>query len=199
MLTVDSSTVASKPGGLTVNPILWLRHYPTWSVLWLMHLGLAIKLALSVHWAFWAGVALLVAANGLYWIRVYEHFRHGCANPAVILQLKPMLIAVWTDLSQGDGEYPVIKIIRKKVPSVDGERPYQGAKLATVALYQRGADDNLPCWGDFNPIPVGCVTWRKDEMKRIMDSFTDEDWAALCEGLKRLPGPLRPGLYHVRK
>ncbi len=111
-ITLDDSARASNPGNLEVNLFRWLRHYPKWPVIWFGSLLLFVGLAFVGHWTYWIIALALLVMNLLYWQRVRDHFRHGDANPAIILSLKPMLIAVSADLSKGAGKYPAIKIIK---------------------------------------------------------------------------------------
>jgi hypothetical protein len=62
----------------------------------------------------------------MYWKKVSEHLMYGCANPGIVLPLDPMLIAVSTDLTMGEVEYPVVRIIQKKLLSLCGKPPRVG-------------------------------------------------------------------------
>ncbi len=195
--TLDDSARASNPGKLRVNPIRWFRHYPTWPLIWLISLLFFVVMAWLVHGSFWIIALLLLAMNWLYWQRVRDHFRCGCANPAMLVSMEPMRIAVATDLSMGVGQYPVIKIIDKSLATVCGQSPQSGCLLPMVSLYRRSPDEDLPHWVDFDPRPIDCATGDVQQMQRLMSTFTNEDWDELKSWLRQVPRPLRPGLYHV--
>lgn len=146
---------------------------------------------------YWIIAIILLVLNFYYWQRIREHFMHGCANPGVVVSMSPMLIAVSTDLTKGEGQYPAIKIIRKNLSTINGRRPIIGTKVATVALYSAGFDENAPCWNDFYPLPVDCAMGDQKIYKAILNSFSDDDWAALRNGLNQIPRPFRKGLFHV--
>lgn len=196
--TLDDSARASNPGNFEVNPFRWVRHYPKWPLIWLCGLGSFVALAVLVHWSFWVFALLLLGMNWFYWQRVREHFRHGCANPAIIVSMEPTLIAVSTDLTKGRGQYPVIKIIEKELPAACGQFPQVGCRLAAVALYEVSADDKLPHWEDFDPRPIDCATGDLDVVRAVTGTFAKEDWDELRVWLRQVPRPYRCGLYHIR-
>ncbi|MDA1049675.1 MAG: DUF3239 domain-containing protein [Planctomycetota bacterium] len=196
--TLDDSARASNPGNLQVNPFRWFRHYPKWPMIWLCSFVFFVALASLVHWSFWVVALLLFAMNWFYWQRVRDHFRHGCANPAIIVSMEPTLIAVSTDLTKGIGEYPVVKIIEKSIPAACGQVPQVGSRLPVVALYEPSPDDELPHWADFDPRPIDCATGNLDAIQAVMSTFTEDDWNELKLWLRQVPRPFCCGLYHVR-
>ncbi|MEI6193118.1 MAG: DUF3239 domain-containing protein [Verrucomicrobiota bacterium] len=90
----------------------------------------------------------VLVLNVLYWIRIKEFFAKGDANPGIIIQLNPVLIAVATDLVQHSGSYPAIKVISTQLKSFMGQPPQVGMAVPTVALYYRPLDKNCPHWAD---------------------------------------------------
>jgi len=97
-----------------------------------------------------------------------------------------MLIAVCTDLTMGEGEFPVIKIIEKKLTSICGQLPQVGSLVPTVALYQSGGmKEDQNHWADFDPRPIDCATSDLREIKRVMDSFDPDDINELKRGLNK--------------
>lgn len=197
-VTLDDSAQASNPGGLSVERIRWFSSYPLWPLIWLLSAALFLILALLAHWLFWIPVALLTLMNWLYWTKVSDHFMHGCANPGIVVSLDPMLIAVATDLTKGQGEYPVVRIIKKELSSICGKPPQVGALVPTVALYYEGSKPNQPHWATFDPRPVDCATSDPSEAQRIAASFSKEDIEELKRWLSQVPKPYKPGLYRIK-
>lgn len=195
--TINDDTRASHPGGIRASRLRWLWHYPTWPLIWAGTLMIAVALAWFLHWGFWILAGLLLIMNLLYWVRVREHFLQGCANPAIVVSLDPMLIAVFTDLSMGVGSYPAIKIVEKKLKRIAGQEPTVGTRVATVALYSASLIDDKANWDDFDPRPVDCVTGNLADINRLLKGFSDKDWHDLQEGLKQVPKPFRSGLYRL--
>ena len=195
-LTMSQGSYASNPGKLRVNPLRWILHKPTWPiVLALLFVG---SVALVSFWpGFLTGFALLFggAFNFFYWRRVSDHFRYGCANPGIVVSLDPTLIAVSTDLTMGEGKYPVIKIIEANLTKSAGEPLKVGSLLPTVALYNHPANDDHPHWSDFDPLPADYVTGNVAKVLMVLATFTHEDIDELKSGLKHIKQPYEPGLY----
>lgn len=195
--TLDNSARASNPGGLRVNPLRWLQHYPTWPLILFFGFWALIALAwLLNRQQLWGLAVAALVMNGFYWKRLREHFRYGDANPGIVVSLEPMLIAVATDLTRGVGQYPVVKIFKKRLPTIGGQLPQLGSRLATVALYD--GSDKSPHWSDFDPRPAQCATADQAALDRVMHSFTQRDWDRLNSWLAQVPQPFRCGLYHIR-
>lgn len=188
-------TVAGNPGGVRISLVRLIWRNPFEHVfLFSVVLGSA-ALAVCVHWGFWVLTALAVVFTGLYWRAMRHHFMRGDANPGVVIETEPILIAVRTDLSKGFGTYPVIKVIEEK-PSGRWPTPLRvGQVVATVAMYTY-SDDTYAHWADFDPLPAGPVAADPDDTKRVMRSFSDRSIEQVREGLAQL-GPRGPGLYRV--
>ena len=197
--TLDDSTRASNPGGARVKPMIWLSQYPAWPIIWISLAVLMLLLAILVHWSLWIGFVVLIAMNWLYWRRVRDQFMCGAVNPAVIVSENPMLIAVLTDLSKGSGYFPVVKIIRKDLPEVEGRRWVPGTALATVSLYTRHHDESMPRWADFDPRPLVCATDDASDIDAVTRSIPPESWDELAAAMKQVPRPFARGTFHLFK
>ena len=196
--TMDDATVASNPGQLNASLLCWLRHKPLWPVIWAGGLGGALALTYLVHWSFAFAAAFFALANFFYWVRIKEQFRSGCANPGVVVGLRPTLVAVSTDLTQGVGHYPVVKILTLPLSTVAGRPVQVGARVPTVAGYTKSMDDKLPHWQDFSPLPVDFVTSDPAVVERVLATFPASDWRELDDWLEQVPKPYQPGLYFIR-
>jgi hypothetical protein len=194
-LTLGNS-VAGNPGRLRVNYLRWLIHKPTWPLLWAGSAILCTAGALYLHWSWWIPAALLAVWNFLYWVRVREHFWNGNANPGLVVSADPLLIAVATDLTQGVGSYPAVKVFRAGLRHIDGQPPRVGDRVGTVALYSRSPDDT-PHWADFDPLPAQYATGDPEKLSALLGSFAADDWARLERFLKQVPQPYRAGLYMI--
>src|SRR4051794_4766671 len=111
---VDDRSVASKPGGISVNPFRYAAHFPFWPLVFGGALVGSIALT-TAQPKLWFVTLLVLGINFLFWLRVRLHFRFGCINPAKIVSLSPFTLAVMTDLTTGAGSYPVLKILRHPV------------------------------------------------------------------------------------
>jgi hypothetical protein len=196
-LTIDNRTAASNAARAPLSPLRYVWFYPVWPLTWAALL--VVSLWLTCKLSFWClPLALLcLALNVLYWIRVREFFAHGDANPGVVLQLQPTLVAVATDLTQGVGSYPAIKVFRTRLRRALGQPLAVGSRLPTVALYQRSLDPAARHWADFDPRPLACATGDQQALERVMDTFSDQECRRLEAAVQTLPA-IRPGLYRLR-
>lgn len=191
-----SKTYASHPGRLKVNWIRWIRFKPKWPLI----LG-AVLLGCSALFVYTMGVLtglllfLVAAMCVLYWLRVSNHFQYGCANIAVVVSLDPVLIAVSTDLSTGEGDFPVIKIVEIAMTRSAGKLLEVGDLLPTVSLYASPPQGETRHWSTFIPVPADYVTSDPHQIARLLANFTDEDIATLHSQLQQVPTPYEPGLY----
>ena len=139
--------------------------------------------------------AVAVALVFVYCLRVNLRFRLGCVNPAKVVSTNPFKLAVFTDLTTGVSEYPVIKILHHPVPR--GTRYRTGDKCATVAMYSGAADAEH--WEDFDPVMVDCATMEPSAIENVLRSIPIDEWSHLEEGLKNLPLPLKMGIYPLSR
>jgi hypothetical protein len=127
-ITVDNRTVASNPAATRVNYLRWVRYYPHWPIILISLLAVSFFLTLGVSLWFLALLVPVLFYNGRYWIRLKEFFRSGDANPGIVIQLNPTLVAVATDLTQGFGSYPAVKVIPARLNRMMGEQPKPGMR-----------------------------------------------------------------------
>jgi hypothetical protein len=112
-------------------------------------------------------------------------------NPAKVVATQPFTLAVLTDLTTGEAQYPVIRIVRHPEPRGSFYKP--GDLCVTVATYT--GSGQAQHWENFFPIMADCATINHHEVDEVRQSISCEDWSELEEGLKRLPLPFKEGLY----
>jgi hypothetical protein len=191
---VDDRTTASNPGNLSIQPVRFAIHFPIWPVTFGVGL-LATAAWTAVRPGFWPLPVVFLVLNLLFWVRVRLRFRFGCVNPSMVLSTSPFTLAVFTDLTTGGGNYPVIKILPHPAPR--GMRFAAGDKCATVAMYT--GDGNAEHWENFDPILVNCATNNLSAIERVVQTIPAEEWSNLEAGLKEIPQPLKFGLYPSAK
>ena len=195
-ITVNSK--ASNPGQIDLNYLRWVRLYPLWPLLLAGGLIGSFVLTNIVSTYFVILNIILLGINFLYWRRMREHFLFGCVNPAVVVSLHPLLIAVYTDLSMTDRrQYPVVKIVPLPLKHMAGKLPEIGQQIATVALYNYNMDNETWYWKDFSPFAVECATADQAVNERTLQSITEEEWSLLQASLATLAEPYNPGLYPI--
>jgi hypothetical protein len=178
-VTLDDTQVASRPGKLRVSFWRWSLRYPKWPVIIIGSLILTLVLSATVSLMFIVALPLTLIPNYLYWFRVREHFMHGDANPGLVVDCSPTLIAVWTDMTRGEGSHPMLRICRESSSGRAGATFELGERVATVGLYDQGEIEDAPYWERFDPRVVEPVAASKGEARRLLDSFTSEEWAKL--------------------
>src|SRR5262245_42619308 len=192
---VEDRSIASNPGRLSVERLRYATHFPLWPV------GLVFGLMASAGWVavrptFWPLLVFALALNFSYWYRVKLRFQFGCVNPGKVVSTEPFLLAVYTDLANGNVEapYPVVKILSHTTPRGTGLA--MGDKCATVAMYN-GAASAEHC-EDFDPIMVDCATSDNATLESVLRAIPAEEWVELEAGLKEIPQPLKRGIYPLK-
>jgi len=195
-LTLDDSAIASHPGRLRVSSWLWTRRYPKWPVLLAVALVATVVLSFTVDRMFLASVPLALIPNVFYWKRVREHFRHGDANPGVVVSRDPLRIAVWTDMTKGEGSYPVLRVFGEPPWEVEGKPLDVGTRVATVGLYAVDEEEARPYWERFDPRPVAPVAAEEAEAQALLESFGPERWERLERAVTTM-GAVEEGLHRL--
>lgn len=193
LLTVDAGSRASHPGRVVVSMFRWTVCFPTWPLTLGAALLVATALTVQKHWGYVFLAVVFAAMNFLYWKRLREHFLFGCANPAVVIATHPCLVAVYTDLTKGQGEFPVIKVVRFPRRAL-GTSVRIGDRVPTVSLYGNNAPTE-PHWYDFFPLPVTSATSKQEVVARVVQDLGDAEWASLDQHLAHVTTLTTPGLY----
>lgn len=195
-LTLDDSATASHPAGVRVSLIRWSLRYPKWPVILVGALLLSVGLSITVNWMFVVSLPLTLLPNFFYWNRVREQFRYGDANPGLIVATDPLRIAVLTDMTKGEGSYPMLRITTDKPAKQWGSPATPGTRVATVALYEVGHDERAPRWETFEPWTIEPVAADMDQAIALLDGFTPEQWMSLERAVGQV-GAREDGLYPV--
>ncbi len=209
-LGILAPTFASNPGNVRLNPLRWWRFQPMGAILGggFAAITFAVWLGLTLAgmkgsiptkdggetpiWVF--GVASLATVALYTWLAARK-FHSGDANPGVVVALNPTLIAVPTDLSQGEGVFPAVKILKINLATAGGEPITIGARVPTVATYAAAPNKEAGHWGDFYPFPAEYATGDPNVLRRLLDSFPEAQYDFLNKSLARIDQPYRTGLY----
>jgi hypothetical protein len=196
ILGAGDQPVASHPGGVRANVLRVANAYPRWPIVLAAAWALSLLAVLDgFHYS--AGLLLLVAsfANYAWWASVRPWFHRGDVCPAAIVSVKPLLVATWTDLTAGEGEFPAVKVRREPASLWPAEAITVGRTVACIARYD-GAP-GAAHWTNFHPRPVQAATDDALEGKRLLSEIDKRRWAALQAAIRQLPKPIRPGLYRL--
>jgi len=187
---MDDGTVASNPGRLSVQYLRYVTHFPFWPGCFTAGLVVTIAAA-AIRPGLWWIAALTLGLNALCWLRVRLHFRLGCVNPAIVVAANPFTLAVLTDLTTCEDPYPVIKVLRHPIPR--GSSYKVGDRCFTVATYTGSAPARH--WEDFFPIVADCASANRLEIEKVRRTISPQDWSELESGLKKVPLPIKQGIY----
>ncbi|WP_145244988.1 hypothetical protein [Aeoliella mucimassa] len=194
-----SNTMASHPGNIKVNYLRWVLHQPKWPCLFTLGEVACLGLLAWASWWWWIlllPIALLMTlVNVFYWWRLSNHFQFGCANVGQVVSLEPTLLAVDTDLSHGEGDYPVIKIIEISIDRSGGKPLEIGMHVPTVSLYAPPPEPDAPHWANFFPLPADYVCGKPEQIEQLLARLDRDDYENLDKWLKSVPQPYKPGLY----
>ncbi|TWT33556.1 hypothetical protein KOR34_33880 [Posidoniimonas corsicana] len=208
--TFFQDTVASNPGEVRFNPIQWQRHHPLPFVAAVAAAVVAVLLWVGLTMAghsggiptkdggetpIWLFAPACLATLAFFTWTHARRFKSGDANPGVVVALNPTLLAVATDLTQGAGEFPAVRILRINLKTSAGEPLRVGSRVPTVALYAQPHDKQAGHWSDFAPVPVEYGTSNPQVVQRVLASFPDEQYDFLEHALSQIEQPFQPGLY----
>lgn len=192
----DIETTASHPGRVELELIQWMKHKKKKTFINILFLIIELSLCTLSLWF------LLALLLHLYFIKVElnylkEHLITGCVNPAKCLNYcegsRQYTIAVSTDLSKGHGSYPIIKIIKTKLP-INANILNVGDRLTCVSFYQPSPYEY---WNDFSPIPVLAATSKIEENDRLIQEIDEEDWEEFDDELTQVKDQTKLGLHPI--
>jgi len=198
-LTLDNNTTASNPGSINFKPMIWIKHDLETVIPFVVALVFFIILSF-VYSYFWLVIVLFILAKGMYYfVSIKEHFTAD-SNLGVVVSKKPLLLAVYTDLTKGNGHYPVIKIIDYK----GSKDVLFGEKIGTISTYSQSDEESFlyreggtPYWVNFYPFPVTYATDDQKEIQQTLSTYPEGQKELIMDCVKQLPKPYKKGLYRV--
>jgi hypothetical protein len=181
----DQGFAAANPGLLRVDLLKYFQNFPYPLML---RSGLLL-VALAISLLSWLGIPLIVFSGYLIYLHVQwvkEKFISGCICPGKILSVSPPVVAVFADLSIGEGTCKVIRLMEQPLHRLDPSRARPGRVSAIcnfLGMYP-GLSDH---W--FMPLPTipELVSGNEKELQRIFESIPDPLWQQLDAGLRQLP------------
>jgi len=187
--------IASHPGQVKAKTARIFLYHPKFYFIW----GLPFIIVLA--WAFysssiWIGLLAVIIAIPflIYIINTKAQFAEGDVNLAKIIRPGFLAVPVNLRMSMEGPEYAAVKIIRHRVPKIDGHPANVGDYTPTVSFYVEGKD--LPHWKNVRPIPMTVGT----SDKNIIDYHLDDlRWqpAEIERRLSLLPENVNIGLHKL--
>jgi Protein of unknown function (DUF3239) len=164
---------------------------------WLLGIGALFFLSIAISWFFFIPMIIVGLMFLAKWKKIQSLFSGGDANPGLVVGLNPTLIAVNTDLTKGYGKFPIVKITPTPLTKIQNRDLQLGDKIATIALYTAYANNEIPHWADFSPIPVNLGVTNQSIIENMMTKFHNDDWAELERSTQALTKPYQIGTFKV--
>jgi hypothetical protein len=194
-------TLATNPGQIRVSRLRLLLSEPFWPIaLTISTVGLFALSRVSNPVFYTLAAIVSLAVLWLYLVFYLKarqaHFQEGDVNISKVLSLNPPLFATSTNMQTGLDQrvYPVVKIVRGKVPGARGLRWKVGDYFAAACHYSGSLKARH--WKDFEPLPLSFATDRVEvleEHSRRLENL-QEDFERRLALVKT---PRRPGLYFL--
>jgi hypothetical protein len=179
--TLDDSTRAAQPGGVALSDAKLRRLRPD-----LYGLGHRLRAAVGLDFP---------------WLVFFrEHLQNGDSRAAVVVSLRPLLVAAFTD------ELDCIALLEFPEEFASEYALRDGTRLLTVNTYKRREEydadlipgpDNTQNWSGFQPIIAEFVSDDRKRIERRKAQISDAEWQrAYAMGkayMKRRPGVWRDG------
>ena len=205
LVGIDPDTEASLPGRIDGSILKYSLHYPGFLIVFLgvfiftqisgLYFASMASSRLSISLGF--SIIVLLICIRVYWSHVKAMCYHGDLCAGQVISLRPVKVAVYTDLDTSGNPCPVIKIIRLPNSFLLRMPIKIGDLVACVALYHHHLDEEGR-WGDFDPKPVQCLTYDNQQIKRAILRIPNELWQNLDKGIAQI-GQKRNhnGLYYI--
>lgn len=191
------ASYASNPGKIKVEFLRLMIRKPKWPLIFGLPTILCAYLAYRTGAWLWIIPSTLFAGMlWLFWKRQLIHFTLGDVNISKILSTNPPLLATSTNMLTGmdHRRYPVIKIVRGRVPAVPGKKWKTGDYFTAACMY--GGPRGKAHWELLDPWPQSCATGNYEDLKASEDAlaYLQEEFELR---ISLVPTPDEPGLYFL--
>lgn len=141
------------------------------------------------------GLVLIFAAVWMFLSHIREvrqKFWAGDVCPGIVLSDK--LVAVMTNMGVDGARRPALKVMWYPLKKMTGGLPPIGSRVATLALYHGPVKEGA--WKNFSPEVLACWVSDENEIQRVTDSISEQEWRELDALLAQIPKPLA-GFYKM--
>lgn len=196
MSSIPSEYGASTPANIPLETARWMKHHPLWPVLYPVLAGTCLLLMLWGPSGFLWLALLFAFLTFRYWGKVRHAFRHGNANPARLLSVRPPLVAVWSDLTTSEEQgHPAIKVLPYPLKTVLGQPLQVGQAVPTASIYQ-GSED-AEAWKDLTVYLLEEGSADHAALGEMLGRIPPEEWAELDGALEAAGWQMKPGLHRL--
>ena len=153
--------------------------------------GLLIA-AILWGWFFYIPFVLYLAYKILELAKTRDMYYSGSLNPAIVIDADSNKIASFTDLTQGFGSFPIIRVRKYPLPK---KYRVNGAKIPVAGLYNNTEDYSHWNFYEPNPLPTGI----KDDaiIAEKIAAIPTIEWITLKSEIKKFMGIPKEGYYPI--
>lgn len=190
----DRKIFAPNAGNIILEPFVWLKYHPTKLISPLL-ICVFLFFALFHHWA-WILLSIYFLTFFIAdWVRTYEHFKFGESLPAIVISVKPTLIAVKATFYSDTETKDFVKIVRVKLKNINGKQIKVGDRIGTVNLFS----DKI--WisrkFDFQSFPIYYATSDFEKLDSVLKKYHKTEWEELENAILQLKKPYRKKTHEV--
>ncbi len=158
----------------------------------LIILGLLVA-ARFIGWFFYIPLAIYVAFKVLELLKTRDIYYSGALVPAIVIDAESNKIAAYTDLTQGFGSYPIIRV---RVYPLPKKYRINGTRIPIAGGYYNTEDYSHWNYYEPNPIPTGI----KDEqiINEKLSAISTIEWVTLKNEIKKFDGIPEEGYYPIQ-
>ncbi len=139
------------------------------------------------------GIVLVVVLMSVFGTARGAFQGNGDLVPAMVIDPKRNLIAAYTDLNKDGEGMPVIQVFKAPLSRLPDAPLKAGTRLAMVVMYNGFAHESN--WRNFGGWLIHAGTKNKKVIQRAIESFDDDDWEILKDGIRQIKKPYRVKLY----
>lgn len=191
------SLEASLPAQIYPNIFKYSLHYPVVPIIFIISQITALHFLMMVQQRHIIGWVIPVVLVAMYYRHLYHYSFNGDLNPGKVVSVKPLRLAVAADLSIGEKEYKVVKIISPNIKYCGSRRLKVGDRVPTIALYCHPQAKEYR-WGDLTPKPVQCFTFNRFKIEEAKNRIDQHLWDELDNAIRSMPAQIQThGLYRI--
>ncbi len=182
---------------LTVDYGQYVRCFPVQPIAFaILTIGFLLIAALSRSLLLVLLALGVAALNALCWMRAKALGKMCILCPGQVIDDQPYRVAIYANLSQGEGYWPVLKIVEQPLEKMHGGPPKVGDLLAMAGALQPDPDTDEHA-RDLDAVAIPCLTRDPTTIQKHLDLVPKGQWILLKSALAKRK-KLATKLYHLR-
>ena len=194
---ISNGAFATNQSNVEVNFRQWYKHVK--QPLRKHYLWILFSIILIPFTSFFSIIIFVFQVRKIrsYKEEIREYYKRGDTIPGIVTAINPTTIASMTDMTQGIGDYPVIKVFTRRAKKLGNRKIKIGDKIPLTTLYYTIEGSTLNYWHDIEPYPVEFATKDKNKIAEKKQSISILEWNRLSKILINYEYKTRPGLYKI--